>query len=159
MISSAWFALTAASLFALTTALPHYDKFATKRAVVNSSYTLLHPGVNTNAPTATTLYDPYISTPSPVATSSGILFYAPSSLPTPASNLTPNKTVVSACQAKMNGILPTATPSGFVFSGKVRKYYVTSEQITWNYAPTGWDNWLVRLRVSSVTIFLVDMRD
>ncbi|KAI7720420.1 Cupredoxin [Hortaea werneckii] len=42
----------------------------------------------------------------------------------------------------MNGILPSPTPSGYVFSGNVRKYYVAAEEVEWNYAPTGWDNWL-----------------
>ena len=42
----------------------------------------------------------------------------------------------------MNGALPTTTPPGFVFSGNVRQFYVAAEEIEWNYAPTGWDNWL-----------------
>lgn len=46
------------------------------------------------------------------------------------------------CAASMNGELPTPTPSNFQFSGNVRKYFVAAEEIEWNYAPTGWDNWL-----------------
>lgn len=49
---------------------------------------------------------------------------------------------LSACATSMNGILPSPTPSGYVFSGNVRKYYVAAEEVEWNYAPTGWDNWL-----------------
>jgi len=49
----------------------------------------------------------------------------------------------------MNGILPSPTPSGFVFSGNIRRYYVAAEEVEWNYAPTGWDNWLgVPLNIS-----------
>ena len=47
-----------------------------------------------------------------------------------------------ACAASMNGQLPTATPSDFHFSGNVRRYYVAAEEVEWNYAPTGWDNWM-----------------
>lgn len=49
---------------------------------------------------------------------------------------------LSACAASMNGVLPSPTPSGYDFSGNVRKYYVAAEEVEWNYAPTGWDNWL-----------------
>lgn len=42
----------------------------------------------------------------------------------------------------MNDVLPSPTPPGYVFSGNVRKYYVAAEEVEWNYAPTGWDNWL-----------------
>jgi len=40
----------------------------------------------------------------------------------------------------MNGSLPTT--SGFTFNGTVRRYYVAAEEVEWDYAPTGWDNWL-----------------
>jgi hypothetical protein len=33
-------------------------------------------------------------------------------------------------------------PSNFDFSGNVRTYYVAAEEVLWDYAPTGWDNWL-----------------
>lgn len=49
---------------------------------------------------------------------------------------------LSACAASLNGILPSPTPSGYVFSGNIRKYYVAAEEVEWNYTPTGWDNWL-----------------
>ncbi|KAL2004240.1 hypothetical protein VTN02DRAFT_4755 [Thermoascus thermophilus] len=42
----------------------------------------------------------------------------------------------------MNGELPYYVPSNFQFSGNVRRYYVAAEVVTWDYAPTGWDNWL-----------------
>ncbi|KAK4503137.1 hypothetical protein PRZ48_006564 [Zasmidium cellare] len=42
----------------------------------------------------------------------------------------------------MNGQLPSQTPSDFHFSGNVRRYYVAAEEVEWDYAPTGWDNWL-----------------
>lgn len=48
----------------------------------------------------------------------------------------------SACAASMNNVIPSPTPSGFVFSGTVRRYYIAAEEIEWDYAPTGWDNWL-----------------
>lgn len=47
-----------------------------------------------------------------------------------------------ACAASMNGQLPTQTPSDFHFSGNVRRYYIAAEEVEWNYAPTGWDNWM-----------------
>lgn len=42
----------------------------------------------------------------------------------------------------MDGQLPSATPADFEFSGTVRRYYIAAEEVEWNYAPTGWDNWL-----------------
>lgn len=47
-----------------------------------------------------------------------------------------------ACATSMNGQLPSSTPSDFHFSGNVRNYYIAAEEIEWNFAPTGWDNWL-----------------
>lgn len=41
-----------------------------------------------------------------------------------------------------NGQLPSPTPSDFHFSGNVRQYYIAAEEIDWDYAPSGWDNWL-----------------
>ncbi|KAK3076949.1 hypothetical protein LTS18_011579 [Coniosporium uncinatum] len=38
--------------------------------------------------------------------------------------------------------LPEQVPFNFNFSGTVRTYYMTSEVLDWDYAPTGWDNWL-----------------
>lgn len=42
----------------------------------------------------------------------------------------------------MDGKLPSVLPLGFNYSGNVRRYYVAAEEVEWNYAPTGWDNWL-----------------
>ncbi|THZ25913.1 Cupredoxin [Aureobasidium pullulans] len=47
---------------------------------------------------------------------------------------------LASCAANMNGSLPTT--SGFTFNGTVRRYYVAAEEVEWDYAPTGWDNWL-----------------
>lgn len=49
-------------------------------------------------------------------------------------------TTYSTCSQSMNGALPASPPSDFSFSGNVRRYYVAAEQVTWDYAPTGWDN-------------------
>lgn len=48
----------------------------------------------------------------------------------------------SASHCTLNGHLPTPTPSDFHFSGNVRTYYIAAEEVTWDYAPSGWDNWL-----------------
>jgi FtsP/CotA-like multicopper oxidase with cupredoxin domain len=42
----------------------------------------------------------------------------------------------------MDNALPSPTPSDFHFSGTIRRYYIAADEITWDYAPTGWDNWL-----------------
>ncbi|KAG9529106.1 Cupredoxin, partial [Aureobasidium melanogenum] len=42
----------------------------------------------------------------------------------------------------LNGELPNPTPSNFKFSGKVRNYYVAADEVDWNFAPTGWDNYM-----------------
>jgi hypothetical protein len=47
---------------------------------------------------------------------------------------------LASCSASMNGTLPTSP--GFNFSGTVRRYYVAAEEVEWDYAPSGWDNWL-----------------
>jgi hypothetical protein len=47
-----------------------------------------------------------------------------------------------ACTATLDGKLPAFTPSNFEFSGHVRRYYIAAEEVEWDYAPTGWDNWL-----------------
>ncbi|KAF1835259.1 hypothetical protein BDW02DRAFT_578976 [Decorospora gaudefroyi] len=46
------------------------------------------------------------------------------------------------CNAQLDGKVPSSTPSHFCFSGNVRRYYVAAEEVEWDYAPTGWDNWL-----------------
>ena len=42
----------------------------------------------------------------------------------------------------MDGVVPKPTPSDFHFRGTVRRYYIAAEEVTWDYAPTGWDNWM-----------------
>lgn len=42
----------------------------------------------------------------------------------------------------MDGALPQPTPINFHYSGNIRRYYVAAEEVTWDFAPTGWDNWL-----------------
>ena len=49
---------------------------------------------------------------------------------------------LASCASSMNNALPSPTPSDFHFSGTVRRYYVAAEEITWDYAPTAWDNWM-----------------
>lgn len=49
---------------------------------------------------------------------------------------------LASCAAGMNGQVPQPTPSDFHFSGNVRQYYISAEEVEWDYAPTGWDNWL-----------------
>lgn len=48
----------------------------------------------------------------------------------------------AACSVSMNNELPSPTPITFNFSGNVRRYYIAAEQVSWNYAPTGWDNYM-----------------
>jgi hypothetical protein len=65
---------------------------------------------------------------------------------TPAAVVNENGTIpasgLESCSASMDGQLPRPTPSDFQFSGNVRRYYVAAEEVEWDYAPTGWDNWL-----------------
>ncbi|KAL2222223.1 putative multicopper oxidase [Thermoascus aurantiacus ATCC 26904] len=42
----------------------------------------------------------------------------------------------------MNGALTGSEPIDFHFTGVVRRHYISAEEITWDYAPTGFDNWL-----------------
>ncbi|KAF2095204.1 Cupredoxin [Rhizodiscina lignyota] len=66
------------------------------------------------------------------------------SLPSPASS-----PAVSRCAAQMDSSLPYYVPEGFHFSGNVRKYYVAAEVDAWDYAPSGYDNYLgVRMNES-----------
>ena len=57
-------------------------------------------------------------------------------------NSTLNATINESCATKMDGKLPSFVPSNFHFSGNVRRYYIAAEEVEWDYAPTGWDNWL-----------------
>lgn len=75
-------------------------------------------------------------------TGASLLALALSVTAAPSATIQPRQGGLAACAASMNGVLPTATPPGFVFSGNVRQFYVAAEEIQWNYAPTGWDNWL-----------------
>lgn len=54
----------------------------------------------------------------------------------------PNASGLESCSTSMDGRLPTVIPSDFLFSGNVRRYYIAAEEVEWDYAPTGWDNWL-----------------
>jgi hypothetical protein len=57
---------------------------------------------------------------------------------------------LQTCASSLDGSLPPHTPPGFKFSGNVRKYYIAAEEVEWDYAPTGWDNWMgVRLQCLS----------
>jgi hypothetical protein len=49
---------------------------------------------------------------------------------------------LQSCAAAMDGQLPSTVPLDFHFSGNVRRYYIAAEEVEWDYAPTGWDNWL-----------------
>lgn len=49
---------------------------------------------------------------------------------------------LQACADRLDGELPSPTPLNYQFSGNVRRYYVAAEEVEWDYAPTGWDNWL-----------------
>lgn len=54
-----------------------------------------------------------------------------------------------SCATSMDGVLPSPTPPGWDYSGNVRRYYVAAEEVEWDYAPSGWDNWLgVPLEIS-----------
>lgn len=48
----------------------------------------------------------------------------------------------SLTHCRLDGLLPSPTPSDFHFSGNIRTYYIAAEEIDWDYAPSGWDNWL-----------------
>ncbi|KAK5742376.1 hypothetical protein LTR17_003388 [Elasticomyces elasticus] len=49
---------------------------------------------------------------------------------------------LESCAAGLNGQIPVPTPPDWDFSGTVRRYYVAAEEVEWDYAPSGWDNWL-----------------
>ncbi|CAI9630513.1 hypothetical protein GT037_003415 [Alternaria burnsii] len=54
----------------------------------------------------------------------------------------PSEDSKQTCYSQLDGKLPSFTPSNFHFSGNVRRYYIAAEELEWDYAPTGWDNWL-----------------
>ncbi|KAH0098886.1 Cupredoxin, partial [Aureobasidium melanogenum] len=70
----------------------------------------------------------------------GILYIAPGSTTPDQSKLASR----SECEALVDWKLPgkSSVPTNFNFSGNVRTYYVAAEEVAWNYAPSGWDNWL-----------------
>ncbi|CAD0081755.1 unnamed protein product [Aureobasidium vineae] len=107
---------------ALSTALPNGTLSAT-------------PGVVSS--NATSTVDAAAASISP---NGGILYIAPNST-------TPDQSKLAArneCEALMDSQLPgkSSVPTDFKFSGNVRTYYVAAEEVAWNYAPSGWDNWL-----------------
>src|SRR6266536_3906813 len=72
------------------------------------------------------------------------LFFAPLLLVSLSAALptVQNSTNLKACAASMDGALPSPRSSDFTFSGHIRRYYIAAEQVTWDYIPSGWDNWL-----------------
>lgn len=53
------------------------------------------------------------------------------------------------CKPSINDALPDIIPTDFHYSGQIRRYYIAAEEETWDYFPSGWDNWLgVPLSVS-----------
>ncbi|KAL1963548.1 hypothetical protein VTN77DRAFT_7993 [Rasamsonia byssochlamydoides] len=42
----------------------------------------------------------------------------------------------------MDGALTGSEPTDFHFSSVVRTYFVAAQEVTWDYAPTGYNNWL-----------------
>jgi hypothetical protein len=97
---------------------------STPAAVVNENDTL--PASELESCSTVTSTSTITSTPTAVASGNGTSY---------ASGL-------EACSTSMDGQLPSPTPSDFQFSGNVRRYYVAAEEVEWDYAPTGWDNWL-----------------
>ncbi|THW38826.1 Cupredoxin [Aureobasidium pullulans] len=86
---------------------------------------------------ATTTVDAAAASISP---NGGILSIAPNSTTPDASKLATQ----NECKALIDYQLPSknSIPSNFNFSGNVRTYYVAAEEVAWDYAPSGWDNWL-----------------
>jgi hypothetical protein len=64
---------------------------------------------------------------------------------TPVQQTNSGRDTLQTCAGDMNGKLPNYTPPSFEFSGNVRKYYIAAEEVQWDYAETGWDNWCVFL--------------
>ncbi|KAG2005071.1 hypothetical protein GB937_009028 [Aspergillus fischeri] len=71
-----------------------------------------------------------------------LLAVAAGTLAAPSMVNTRQSLVTEECLARLNGQLPYYVPPNFHFSGTVRRYYVAVDVETWDYAPTGWDNWL-----------------
>lgn len=69
----------------------------------------------------------------------------------------PSEDSKQTCYSQLDGNLPSFTPSNFHFSGNVRRYYIAAEELEWDYAPTGWDNWLgVWIEFLCVETFHID---
>ncbi|KAI5238357.1 Cupredoxin [Aureobasidium subglaciale] len=65
----------------------------------------------------------------------------------PPNSTTPDQSKLAQrneCQTLIDDQLPAenSIPTNFKFSGNVRTYFVAAEEVAWNYAPSGWDNWL-----------------
>jgi hypothetical protein len=111
---------------------------STPAVVVNEYDTL--PASELESCSTVTSTSTITSTPTVVASDNGTLH---------ASGL-------ESCSASMDGQLPSPTPADFQFSGNVRRYYVAAEEVEWDYAPTGWDNWLgVRVKAQMLLDSLV----
>jgi hypothetical protein len=49
--------------------------------------------------------------------------------------------VIQQCATGVDGKLPTwGIPPGFAWSGMSRQYYLSVDEIEWDYADSGWDN-------------------
>lgn len=59
-----------------------------------------------------------------------------------AAAMSSSSTSAPSCTATLDSKLPNQTPINFHPSGNVRRHYIAAEEITWDYAPSGWDNWL-----------------
>lgn len=63
-------------------------------------------------------------------------------VPALAATTTVPAAILESCAAQLNGQIPVPTPPDWDFSGNIRRYYIAAEEVEWDYAPTGWDNWL-----------------
>ncbi|KAK5121863.1 hypothetical protein LTR85_004434 [Meristemomyces frigidus] len=63
-------------------------------------------------------------------------------LSTSAASSTAPAGTLQSCAAGLNGLPPVPIPPDWHWNGNVRRYYVAAEEVEWDYAPTGWDNWL-----------------
>jgi hypothetical protein len=61
---------------------------------------------------------------------------------TPLTQQNAGRDTLQTCASAMDDKLPNFTPPSFTFSGNVRKYYIAAEEVDWNYAPAGFDNWM-----------------
>lgn len=76
------------------------------------------------------------------AAAAALLLLTPVSATTQPSRVEIRQDALAACAAQLDGQPAQPTPSGFQWSGAVRTYYVSAEEVQWDYAPSGWDNWL-----------------